>query len=221
MLMGAGLNRPERKKSDILAAARGVFLRQGYPDTGMEVVARAAGVSTATLYAYFPSKAKLFEVVVYDTVRDMAAPVRESADAGGDAQARLMALSRAYAAFSSRPATRAMFRLVTAERRRFESLAEHFLRSARDELGGAAIALIQDLVRSGELSVDKPAWAAGQLLGMLDHATLVLGLAAGDHVQPGRPLEDICRDAVETFLARYGNPLPEGEGGARAEGVGG
>lgn len=205
MLMGAGLKRPERKKSDILAAARGVFLRQGYPDTGMEVVARAAGVSTATLYAYFPSKAKLFEVVVHDTVQDMAAPIRESADAEGDAQARLMALSRAYAAFSSRPATRAMFRLVTAERRRFESLADHFLRGARDELGGTAIALIQDLVRSGELSVDKPSWAAGQLLGMLDHATLVLGLAAGDHVQPGRPLEEICRDAVETFLARYGN----------------
>ena len=205
MLMGAGLNRPERKKSDILAAARGVFLREGYPDTGMEVVARTAGVSTATLYAYFPSKAKLFEVVVHETVRDMVTPVRASVDAGGDAWARLMALSRAYAAFFSRPATRAMFRLVTTERRRFESLADHFLQSARDDLGGAAIAVIQDLVRSGELSVDKPSWAAGQLLGMLDHTTLVLGLAAGDHVQPERDLEEICRDAVETFLARYGN----------------
>lgn len=204
MLMGAGLNRPERKKSDILAAARGVFLRQGYPDAGMEVVARTAGVSTATLYAYFPSKAKLFEVVVQETVRDMAVSVRESAGAGGDARARLMALSRAYAAFFSRPATRAMFRLVTTERRRFESLADHFHQSARDQLGGAAIAVIEDLVQSGELAVDKPSWAAGQLLGMIDHATLVLGLAAGDDVQPGRPLEDLCQDAVETFLARYG-----------------
>jgi AcrR family transcriptional regulator len=202
--MGAGLNRPEHKKSDILAAARGVFLREGYPDTGMEVVARTAGVSTATLYAYFPSKAKLFEVVVHDTVRDMAAPVRASADTGGDARARLMALSQAYAAFFSRPATRAMFRLITTERRRFESLANHFQRSARDELGGAAIMVIEDLVESGELAVDKPSWAAGQLLGMIDHATLVLGLAAGDDVQAGRSLEDLCQDAVETFLARYG-----------------
>jgi AcrR family transcriptional regulator len=202
--MGAGLNRPERKKSEILAAARGVFLREGYPDTGMEVVARTAGVSTATLYAYFPSKAKLFEVVVHETVRDMAAPVRESTGAAGDARARLMALSRAYAAFFSRPATRAMFRLVTTERRRFESLADHFQQNARDELGGAAITVIEDLVRSGELVVDKPSWAAGQLLGMIDHATLVLGLAAGDDVQSARPLEDLCQDAVETFLARYG-----------------
>jgi hypothetical protein len=115
-----------------------------------------------------------------------------------------MALSRAYAAFFSRPATRAMFRLVTTERRRFESLADHFQQNARDELGGATIAVIEDLVRSGELAVDKPSWAAGQLLGMIDHATLVLGLAAGDDVQSDRPLEDLCQDAVETFLARYG-----------------
>ncbi|MGR4865240.1 TetR/AcrR family transcriptional regulator C-terminal domain-containing protein [Caulobacter sp. LARHSG274] len=203
MLMGAGL-KPERKKTEILTAARGVFLRQGYPDTGMEVVARMAGVSTATLYAYFPSKAKLFEVVVHETVRDITAPVREGARAKGDARTRLMALSHAYAAFQSRPITRAMFRLVTAERRRFADLADHFLHSARSEVGGAAISVVNDLVKTGELAVDKPSWAAGQLLGMIDHPTLVLGLAAGDEVQPARPLPDLCHDAVETFLARYG-----------------
>lgn len=41
-------------------------------------------------------------------------------------------------------------------------------------------------------------------MGMLDHVTLVLGLSAGDEVQPRRPLKVIAEDAVETFLARYG-----------------
>jgi len=214
MLMGSGQNRPERKRSNILAAARDVFLRQGYADAGMGVVARAANVSTATLYAYFPSKAKLFEVVVQETLGDMARPVRDSAAAEGDARARLLALSRAYAALASDPATRAMFRLVTTERRRFEDLADLFLQSARDQLGRAAMLMIDDLAQAGELAVDKPSWAAGQLLGMLDHATLVLGLAAGDHVRPGRALEAICQDAVETFLARYGRP-PLGERAAQ------
>ncbi|MBC7670436.1 TetR/AcrR family transcriptional regulator [Caulobacter sp. DWR3-1-2] len=205
MLMGAGLNRPERRKTEILAAARGVFLRQGYPDTGMEVVARMAGVSTATLYTYFPSKAKLFEVVIHETVRDMAGPVRASTRVKGDARARLMALTCAYATFFSRPMTRATFRLITSERRRFQVLADFFLRNAREELGRAAIRVIDDLVETGELKVEKPSWAAGQLLGMIDHPTLLLGLSAGDNVQPNRPLEELSRDAVETFLARYGN----------------
>ena len=204
MLTGAGLNRSERKKTEILTAARGLFLREGYPDTGMEVVARMAGVSTATLYAYFPSKAKLFAVVVHETVRDMADPVRESVRIRGDARTRLTALALAYAAFMCRPSTRAIFRMVTSERKRFEAVADHFLESAHRELGGAAIAVIEDLVATGEVAVDHPAWAAGQLLGMLDHPTLVLGLSAGDEALPTRPLADICADAVETFLARHG-----------------
>ncbi|KQY95348.1 TetR family transcriptional regulator [Caulobacter sp. Root1455] len=204
MLIDAVLNRSERKKTEILTAARGVFLREGYAAAGMEVVARMAGVSTATLYAYFPSKAKLFEIVVHDAVGRMAEPVRESVQAIGDARARLTSLALAYATFMSQPATRAMFRMVASERRRFETVADHVLRAAHQDLGGAAITLIQDLVETGELAVDQPAWAGGQLLGMLDHATLVLGLAAGDEAQPARPLGEICADAVETFLARYG-----------------
>lgn len=204
MLIGAGLNRTERKKTEILAAARGVFLRHGYPDTGMEVVARTAGVSTATLYAYFPSKAKLFEMVVHDTLSDLAEPVREGVRAQGDARSRLTALALAYARFMARPATRAMFRMITTERRRFGAAADHLLGSAHHNLGGAAIAVVKDLVRTGELTVDRPSWAVGQLLGMIDHPTLVLGLSAGDEAQPARSLEAICADAVETFLARYG-----------------
>jgi AcrR family transcriptional regulator len=204
MLVGAGLKRSGHKREEILTSARSLFLRQGYADAGMEVVARAAGVSTATLYAYFPSKADLFKAIVMETVSGIAAPVREAVRVKGDARTRLTALACAYAAFFSRADTRAMFRMVTAERRRFEDVAEYFLQSARDELGGASIAVINDLVRNGELKVDKASWAAGQLMGMLDHVTLVLGLSAGDEVQPRRPITAIAEDAVETFLARYG-----------------
>lgn len=204
MLMGAGLKRAEHKRSEILVAARALFLREGYRDAGMEVVARAASVSTATLYAYFPSKAHLFQVVILETVRDITAPVRESIRVKGDARARLASFTRAYTAFFATPITRSIFRLVTAERRRFEEVAEHFQQSARDELGGVAISVINDLIATGEIAVEKPSWAAGQLMGMIDHVTLVLGLSAGDEAQPLRPLDDIADDAVETFLARYG-----------------
>lgn len=204
MLAGAVLHRSERKKIEILTAARGVFLREGYSAAGMEAVARMAGVSTATLYAHFPSKAKLFEIVVHDAVRHMAEPVRESVGATGDARTRLTSLALAYAGVMSRPATRGVFRMVAGERPRFGAVADLALRGAHQDLGGAAIQVIEDLVETGELKTDQPAWAGGQLLGMLDHATLILGLTSGDDAIPPRPLADICADAVETFLARYG-----------------
>jgi len=203
MLIDAVPTRSERKKTAILVAARGVFLREGYSAAGMEVVARMAGVSTATLYAYFPSKAKLFEIVVDDAVRHMAEPVRDSVRAKGGARARLTDLALAYATLMSLPATRAVFRMVAGERRRFEDVADLVRRFAHQQLGGAAIQVIEHLIETGELAADRPAQAAGQLLGMLDHATLTLGLTAGDDAQTTRPLADICADAVETFLARY------------------
>ncbi len=63
----------------------------------METVARVAGVSTATLYAHFPSKAKLFEMVAHDALGRMAEPVRASVETKGDARARLTSLALAYA----------------------------------------------------------------------------------------------------------------------------
>jgi AcrR family transcriptional regulator len=204
MLAGAVLNRSERKKTEILTAARGVFLREGYSAAGMEAVARVAGVSTATLYAHFPSKAKLFEIVVHDTARHMAEPVRESLSAQGDARARLTSLALAYAGVMSRPATRAMFRMVAGERPRFGAVNDPVLLGAHQDLARSAVEVIEDLVETGELATAHPAWAGAQLLGMLDHATLVLGLTTGDEAEPPRPLADICADAVETFLARYG-----------------
>lgn len=204
MLVGAGLKRSGHKREEILASARLLFLKEGYADSGMEVVARAAGVSTATLYAYFPSKADLFKAIVVETVGGAGEPMREALRAGGDARARLTAFAHAYAVFLSRHDTRAMFRMVTAERRRFQDVADYFLRSAREELAGAAIWVINDLSETGEIKVEKASWAAGQLLGMLDHATLVLGLTAGDGIQATRPIAAIAEDAVTTFLARYG-----------------
>lgn len=198
-----GESRSERKRELVLRAARVIFARDGFSQAGMESVARSAGVSTATLYAHFPGKADLFRIVVEAALADIADRVRQSAEAQGDARARLRTFGMAYAELYCAADSRALFRMVIAERRRFPGLADHFRDHARMALGGTLLAVVGDLARIGEIAIDKPSWAAGQLQGMIEHATLVLGLVAGDHVMPVRPLETIVHEAVETFLARY------------------
>ncbi|MDP1632192.1 MAG: TetR/AcrR family transcriptional regulator [Caulobacter sp.] len=193
-----------RKRNNIFASAREVFVREGFAQAGMEEVARGAGVSTATLYAHFPSKADLFRVVVEDTIDDIISAVRHSGDDPGDARRRLTAFGRAYAAFYCTPVSRAVFRMVIAERRRFPTLADHFQERGRTELGGTLIAILKQLDAAGEIEIFKPSWAAGHFQGMIEHSTLLLGMMAGDEVMPARPLDDIVEDAVDTFLARYG-----------------
>ena len=46
------------------------------------------------------------------------------------------------------------------ERRRFEDLAEYLLQSARDELGGAAISVINDLVKPASVIASPTFWRA-------------------------------------------------------------
>lgn len=199
-----GETRSERKRRNILASARAIFAREGFTHTGMEQVARDACVSTATLYAHFPGKADLFRVVVEDNIADLAGRVRQAVEVPGNAETRLRAFARAYATFYCEPTARAIFRIVTAERRRFPDLADHFLVRGRTELAGPLIEIIEALAAAGEIRVEKPSWTAGQLQGMIEHATLTLGLIAGEEVQPSRPIDDFVADAVETFLARYG-----------------
>jgi hypothetical protein len=97
-----------------------------------------------------------------------------------------------------------MLRIVCTQRRRFTDTADAAEGRARNVIGGAAIQLIEELNEEGFLSVEKPSWAAGQLLGMIEHATLLYGLIRGDKAQTHRHLHAIGEDAVITFLSRYG-----------------
>ena len=53
-----------RKMETVTRAARELFLDQGFSATSMDAIAKAAGVSKATLYAYFPSKETLFAFLI-------------------------------------------------------------------------------------------------------------------------------------------------------------
>lgn len=53
-----------RKLETVTSAARTLFLGQGFSATSMDAIAKAAGVSKATLYAYFPNKEALFASLI-------------------------------------------------------------------------------------------------------------------------------------------------------------
>jgi AcrR family transcriptional regulator len=74
-------HRPSDRRSTILAAAGAAFIRYGFRKTSMDDVARSAGLSRQSLYAYFPTKEALF----LDVVQYLVAATRE---AGREAFAR-------------------------------------------------------------------------------------------------------------------------------------
>lgn len=195
---------PDPRREAILRHARRHFTSEGYASTKMEPIAREAAVSTATLYSYFASKDALFAAVIEDASDDFARQMDAVQAQAGAARQQLTSFIAAYAAFMSDPFVRSIFRLVMAERPRFESVAMGFFERGRSLFGAALISSIVDLTERGELVCDKPSWAAGQLMGMVEHPVFFVPLVTGDEVRARRPIDQIAHDAVETFLCRFG-----------------
>lgn len=192
------------RRSAILRQARRHFMTQGYAATRIEPIAREAAVSTATLYTYFPSKEDLFAAVILfasDAFAAEMAKVIHGAD--GPARAQLSQFAVAYAGFMGDPFVRSVFRLVMAERPRFKDVAMDFFEKGRSDFGAPLIACLNRLCSAGELTIEKPSWAAGQLMGMIEHPVFFVPLVTGDDVRVARPADQIAVDAVDTFLARY------------------
>ena len=178
----------------------------GYAGTRIEPIAREANVSTATLYTYFAGKAELFEAVIDDAAVDFIQQMQFVKAASGSAREQLTLFAEAYGNFMADPFVRSIFRLVMAERPRFQAVAARFFEVGRQSFGSDLIKALKGLNRNGLLKVDNPSWAAGQLMRMMEHPVFFVPLVTGDTVKIRRSVAEIATDAVETFLARYGVP---------------
>ena len=191
------------RRAAIMRQARLHFINEGYAGTRMEPIARESGVSTATLYAFFDSKAVLFEAVINNASEEFARHMGAVPIVSGTPRERLTAFIGAYAEFMSDTFVRSVFRLVLAERPRFEAIAMQFFERGRNDFGAVLIGMLTEMTANGQMKVDKPSWASGQLMGMVEHPVFFVPLVTGDDVIAERTPRAIAEDAVETFLARY------------------
>ena len=81
-------SRREQSRSEIVEAARRVFLRRGLANTTLDAVAAEVGLTKAALYYYFPSKDALLFEVVYPAFEGQSCAIQAAvrdAKGGGDA----------------------------------------------------------------------------------------------------------------------------------------
>lgn len=205
--MADGYNQPaDDKRRVILDAARARFLKDGFTKAAMEKVARAAQISTATLYLHFPSKTDLFHHVILDTAAEFVSRMRAVRMDAGKPCERILAFSRGYAHFLADPFVRAVLRLTAAERDRIPDAARDIYNLGKREVGAPLIAALEAMARDGDLSVDSAPQAAGQLMGMIEHPLFMSAMMLGDHHAIVRDVDHITDEAVRTFMARYGGP---------------
>ncbi len=94
----ARLSRSERR-TQLLVAAKTVFVTQGYHATAMDDIAVRAGVSKPVVYQHFPSKLELYLALLGESAAEMVRLVRAALAATTDNRERVDNAVAAYFTF--------------------------------------------------------------------------------------------------------------------------
>ncbi|MBV9750638.1 MAG: TetR/AcrR family transcriptional regulator [Acetobacteraceae bacterium] len=109
------------RRGEVLAAAKRLFLEEGYEHATMRRIAAEVGVSAAALYGYFPDKEAILRAIAEVTFSELLVRLEESQRGDALPLERFKAGLRAYVAFGlARPDEyRLTFlaKMITPERR--------------------------------------------------------------------------------------------------------
>lgn len=193
-----------RKYDQVVAGARDVFMAQGFEGASVDLIAKEAGVSKATLYSYFPDKRILFvEVAKQECARQadrmlqidrQDIPVREM----------LMGVAFGMMDFLTSPFAQRVFRICVAESDRFPELGQEFYKSGPLLMTNRLIAFFDHATARGELVIDDTQMAAMQLQELMKADVFIRMVFNIIEKPDSAEIERVTTAAVDTFLARYG-----------------
>jgi len=189
----------EQKRAAITEAATRLFLDAGYAGTSLAKVAEAAGVSKATLFKQFPTKAALFDAIVTEswTVEDDLRPPT------GDLRAGLTAIGRRYVDLLTRPGMAALFRIVIAELPRFPELGEAHFEHGKMPYFDSVRRYLDTENALGTAKLDNTELAATQFLGMISNYVFWPRMLLMNWAPDDASMAHVVDEAVLMMEARY------------------
>lgn len=178
---------PERRRLQILDAARACFRERGFRQTTIEEICAEARISPGALYRYFDSKADIVAAIALDARAEADAMLDQLTSAEGLIDG-LAEMARAFFASFERDGDAALLADIWAEATR-DPLLARALRQ-RDQVATGRIAgAIEKAARSGAVyPALNPQDAAETLMAALEGLALRRTLAPGDPVLRFRTL---------------------------------
>ncbi|MBV1701147.1 MAG: TetR/AcrR family transcriptional regulator [Hyphomicrobiales bacterium] len=192
------------KMHQIFEGARQVFLRDGFDGASMNDIARAAGVSKGTVYAYFVGKEQLFEaLVIFDRQRQAEQICQFDRD-DPDTRAVLQRFGTELMMTMLQPEHLAHLRMVIGIAARFPKIGQAFYdagpRCAVNKLSN----YLREKSDAGVLRIADSTLAARQLIELCK-ADLFLSAVFAQTAQFGSDeIEKKISGALDMFLSYYG-----------------
>jgi TetR/AcrR family transcriptional repressor of mexJK operon len=192
------------KRQAVIEAAARLFKAHGYGQVSMDSVAKEAGVSKATLYAYFESKDQLFASIIGGACGSFALEEGLFTSAPGDIRADLTRIGGRLLRFLLDPNTQAIQRVVIAESARFPELGVAFLRAGPEVFLGRLAEWIARQAEEGRLNAPDARLAADQFGALLRPLIFLRAILKVPPVPDEAEIDATVAAAVETFLRAYG-----------------
>jgi len=186
----------ERTRQDILEAAARVFAGRGYHAATMQLIAREAGFTAASLYTYFPSKEAMYEGLVEAFGARVMAVFDQPAPGGLSFAQRLELLlqRQLQLVLAEASALRLLFDIGPPQGKASSAEPKHYLGRLRRFL----------LEAGGAEALRVPAGEAALLLHGIGQAVVLGWLLDGTPIDPARTAARI----TDLFLRGAGGPVP-------------
>jgi TetR/AcrR family transcriptional regulator of autoinduction and epiphytic fitness len=188
------------KRDEILAAAREVFVREGYATASMDRIAEVAGASKRTVYNYFPSKEELFHEVVEQGMVEVFALEQVSYDPSRSLQAQLEQFADAKLSFAESPDRVGMMKVMAGMLISDPALVETVAARSRDK-DDPLVRWLRAATEDGRMNVEDPRLAAEVFWAMTSGAFFWPAVFGA---QVSASEASVLRtELVRVFLARY------------------
>lgn len=178
-------SKSKAKAAAILKGAMQEFLAHGYAATSMDKVAKAAGVSKATVYSHYGDKESLFGAVIRDLAEDKFQTVmglEKQQSLAGDAYQVLSTMATKMLDNAKQDyAFQNFIRIIVGESGRFPELAKLYV----DNLAKPAIETLTKYFKSNpKLKLTDPEATVRIMMGTLIYHVMLQEMLYGSEIVP-------------------------------------
>jgi AcrR family transcriptional regulator len=198
------------RQASLISAATSLFAARGFRGTTTKEIAKAAGVSEALLFKYFPTKRALYAAILAEKA-NLSALVEAIDDVARKRDDRR--LFSLVASYRIRPgADPTMLRLLLFSGLEGHELADMFFSKQHRVINDYLAGYIKTRIQEGAFRPVDPLLAARAFIGMVVHHRLL-------HEIYRLPMHRSHEDTVATYVELFLTGLVKGAGRGRKESV--
>lgn len=198
----------DKKRKDIIDAAVEEFRHHGFQGARTTRIAKAAQVSSRTLYNHFPTKEALFDEIVELVLAEAAAIQPVPFDPSRPVRGQLLAALRGYLAVITDDRHMGLNRMAMAECLRDRDLAQRVF--ARAELSNNPVqAMVTGAMDAGQLRPVDPRYVTELLTAGAKSFFFWPQLLIGD--TRGAEIDGVLEDSVDMIIMKFGADRPTKE----------